>query len=118
MKQKLASTLRTNADQLLLVIGERPYPSGKHLIFIINYFKIIFTNFLLSGKEQKLLSHLNYADNQSAWVVKLTSSAVTIGAQLTEVNDYFIFRLSIVYLVLVSYQLSLLIQNSDTIDLA
>lgn len=67
VKQKIASLLRVSADQLMLVIGDRPSPPGR---------------------EQQSLSQLGCTDKQT-WIVKSSSSSATIsgGAQLTEVNS-------------------------------
>ncbi|KAI9556016.1 hypothetical protein GHT06_018579 [Daphnia sinensis] len=67
VKQKIASLLRLNAEQLMLVIGDRPS---------------------ILGREQKSLSQLGCTDKQ-IWVVKSASGpgAVSGGAQLTELKE-------------------------------
>ena len=57
VKQKLASVMRVNADQLSLVIGDRPYPSGNNLYKYCFLFCIFF--FFLRVDILIIISSLN-----------------------------------------------------------
>lgn len=67
VKQKIASILRASADQLMLVIGDRPSAPGR---------------------EQRPLCQVGVVNKQT-WLVKSSSSAATVsgaGVQLSEVG--------------------------------